>query len=412
MVIRHQTWIDLHNRAKKAEDRIAELERLCDRGTERVAELAAEMRRAEVALRSQNIDPSLAARDILDRALMRHARPSDSVSESQSHETNTSKASHSENMSTKQGSEKIIQSHRLADERDRAYDGILSGAPPCGACGAFEHRMPYFGPWLRPEGRWACLDGEACIARQKAGGKGPRSSNSGDKGWPPKPGCNGWEGAFVRCEMGTRGCDQHAQRTSEVPCKHDRVQTNAAGECRCAFCKAFLEPRTNDAPRVTGTRDEWVAAAQREQVDRINAQDEVNRLRTVILTGGAMYRAERAALGIPGGHEADLDKASSKREEAFRMVLECIAATAEDYDTRTLASAILNENGHRTQEQHEALESLAEELGVKVTELMKRAARTDYPTTTCKRCGLPRMVPRADGCIGGEHVEHVYEVKP
>lgn len=40
-------------------------------------------------------------------------------------------------------------------------------------------------------------------------------------GWPPKasppdqahagpaPGCNGWEGAFIRCARGTRGCDQH-----------------------------------------------------------------------------------------------------------------------------------------------------------------------------------------------------------
>ncbi|GMV18402.1 MAG: hypothetical protein AMXMBFR56_66260 [Polyangiaceae bacterium] len=35
------------------------------------------------------------------------------------------------------------------------------------------------------------------------------------------------------------------------------------------------------------------------------SRDEVERLRTVIRTGGAAYRLERAAMGIPGGIDAD-----------------------------------------------------------------------------------------------------------
>lgn len=45
---------------------------------------------------------------------------------------------------------------------------------------------------------------------------------------------------------------------------------------------------------------EFVVMA-REALPKLIA--EVNRLRNVIKTGGAMYRAERAALGIPGGFD-------------------------------------------------------------------------------------------------------------
>lgn len=60
----------------------------------------------------------------------------------------------------------------------------------------------------------------------------------------------------------------------------------------------------------------------------------------------------------------------AKVAEAFRVVLESIAATSDDQETRTLASAILNEPGHRTSEQRGSLRDLAEELGV---------ARVDVP---------------------------------
>jgi hypothetical protein len=43
-----------------------------------------------------------------------------------------------------------------------------------------------------------------------------------------------------------------------------------------------------------GHRRQWRRKAQ-------DLEKEVERLRAVILTGGAMYRAERAAMGIPGG---------------------------------------------------------------------------------------------------------------
>lgn len=48
--------------------------------------------------------------------------------------------------------------------------------------------------------------------------------------------------------------------------------------------------------------------------------------------------------------------------ERFRRVLECIAATSDDRDTRTLASAILIEPQHRTDEQKTALRALRDEL--------------------------------------------------
>lgn len=51
-----------------------------------------------------------------------------------------------------------------------------------------------------------------------------------------------------------------------------------------------------------------------------------------------------------------------KENGQFRQVLECIAATSDDVDTRTLASAILNEPSSRTKEQRAALRDLRREL--------------------------------------------------
>lgn len=43
--------------------------------------------------------------------------------------------------------------------------------------------------------------------------------------------------------------------------------------------------------------------------------EEVRRLRRVIFTGGAMYRMERAAMGIPGGNDEPV-----KIQEAFEKI--------------------------------------------------------------------------------------------
>lgn len=52
-------------------------------------------------------------------------------------------------------------------DRDIAHEEmrrLVREAPPCGACGAREYRMPYF---VTGKARWACLDGRACLDRQK-----------------------------------------------------------------------------------------------------------------------------------------------------------------------------------------------------------------------------------------------------
>ena len=71
--------------------------------------------------------------------------------------------------------------------------------------------------------------------------------------------------------------------------------------------------------------------------------------------------------------------------EAFRLVLESIAATSEDQDTRTLASAILNEPGHRTTEQRSVLKELATELGVDRIDAPRRPTATVEPFESIAR---------------------------
>lgn len=50
------------------------------------------------------------------------------------------------------------------NELEEEMRRIWREAPPCGACGAIQERAPYFGTGTT---RWACLDGSACLDRQK-----------------------------------------------------------------------------------------------------------------------------------------------------------------------------------------------------------------------------------------------------
>ncbi len=74
-------------------------------------------------------------------------------------------------------------------------------------------------------------------------------------------------------------------------------------------------------------------------------------------------RPEVAARGPSPAWSPAMPKTVPPSEESFRWVLECIASTSEDQDTRTLASAILNDAGHRTPEQRKALVALSKETG-------------------------------------------------
>lgn len=79
----------------------------------------------------------------------------------------------------------------------------------------------------------------------------------------------------------------------------------------------------------------------------------------------------------------------SPSEEAFRQVLECIAATSTDLETRTLASAILNEPQHRTVEQRIAVNDLEDELVTDAqkerTKATRRAEKSAKRATNAKR---------------------------
>lgn len=67
------------------------------------------------------------------------------------------------------------------------------------------------------------------------------------------------------------------------------------------------------------------------------AEAEVVRLRTVIRTGGAMYRAERAVMGIPGGVDPNDALHTQERFEQFRSMLIFAAGASEG-----AASALLD----------------------------------------------------------------------
>jgi hypothetical protein len=180
--------------------------------------------------------------------------------------------------------------------------------------------------------------------------------------------------------------------------------------CPCLWCKERRDERrsgatttaaANDAPtdygwEIQGDRNRnpsaWRAAGP-WRADFAKAKEDVERGRgrptakvqptsTAGETWAKGFRAgeEQAAetLGESGFYDAaKFLRETFKRErslempperpaagEAFRLVLESIAATSDDQETRTLAAAILNEPGHRTEEQRAALKDLATELGV------------------------------------------------
>lgn len=108
----------------------------------------------------------------------------------------------------------------------------------------------------------------------------------------------------------------------------------------------FDVPRTDYAPNAN------------EALTEIRARDqEIERLRTVIRTGGAMYRAERACLGIPGGYEPRQETETPifhvthvpDDVHAYRHVIERVEAESRR-DERMKVAAELEEIAHEQAE--------------------------------------------------------------
>ena len=83
----------------------------------------------------------------------------------------------------------------------------------------------------------------------------------------------------------------------------------------------YDDPRSNEAPADVHPPLTNYGRNGRWNQEISDLRKEVERLRNVIRTGGAMYRAERATMGIAGGHdfgEQRVDKASAN-DEAERL---------------------------------------------------------------------------------------------